>query len=282
VAGRALRQEQHGVSGFDGVGGKDLVEELARVRKLRFEFSEHLFADGITAGRSAGADGGNEIAGPGAVVEAHAADAGFDNALDGSAPSGVECSDDALAAVGHQNRDAIGGLHSEEEAGLGGDLSVGAARSGAIRVGASGLEDEVRMKLAKGEERGLRVAGYGFGQQAAVGEDGGAVVARGEAEIQLAGRVFGAIGAGETALSGAESAPKPGKIPARNGQPFDSVCGMAGNGNGRREFFRSGTIETGRPGGAGLLTAWIADEACLTVERVKQFESGNSGRFGTG
>ena len=36
--GRALRQEQHGVSGFDRVEAEDLVEEFAPVGKLRFEF----------------------------------------------------------------------------------------------------------------------------------------------------------------------------------------------------------------------------------------------------
>ena len=38
VARRALRQKEHGIFGFDGVGGEDLAEEFARVRKLRFEF----------------------------------------------------------------------------------------------------------------------------------------------------------------------------------------------------------------------------------------------------
>jgi hypothetical protein len=38
MAGGALRQKQHGVPRFDGVGRKDLVEKLTRIRKLRFEF----------------------------------------------------------------------------------------------------------------------------------------------------------------------------------------------------------------------------------------------------
>ena len=219
-----------------------------RVGKLRFEFCEHLFAHGVAAGGGAGTDGGDEVLRTGAVVETHAANAGFDDALDGSAPAGVEGGDDALPAIGYQNRDAIGGLHGEQQAGLGGDLAVGAARgwAGRRRSGA-GVDDKVGVELLEGEERSCGVAGDGFGQQAAVGEDGFAVVGRGEAEIQLAGRVFGAIGTAQTAFPGAESAAKPGKIPAGNGQPFDAVGGAAGDGEGRARVLRGrrGRIWTG-------------------------------------
>ena len=216
-----------------------------------------------------------------AVVEAHAANASFDDAFDGSAPAGVKGGDDALAAIGHQNRDAIGGLHGEQQTGLGGDVAVGAARSGAGCIGRRGLEDKVGVDLLEGEDWGSVAAGNGLGQQAAVGEDDCAFVGRGETEIQLAGRVFGAIGAAQAAFPGAESAPKPGKIPAGNGQPFDAVGGAAGNGKGRGELLGSDADKaggTGRAGTAGLRAARVADQACLHEEGVEQFGIRRSGR----
>jgi hypothetical protein len=145
----------------------------------------------------------------------------------------------------------------------------------------------------------LRIAGDGFGEEAAVGENGGAVVGLGEAEIQFARRVRFAgrgvrtIGAGQAAFAGAESAGKPGKVPAGNGQPFDSVVGAERDGNGRSEFFGSGAIEsrlpggTGRLGDAGLRAARVVDKACLPIEGVKRRDvrrgdCRKSGRFGTG
>jgi hypothetical protein len=58
------------------------------------------------------------------------------------------------------------------------------------------LDDKVRVELLKGEERDSGVSGDGLGQQAAVGENSGAIIGRGEAKIEFAGRVFTAIGAG--------------------------------------------------------------------------------------
>ncbi len=221
------------------------MEELARVGELRFELGAQFFTHGVATGRSAGTDSGDQVARAGAVEEPHAADAGFDDALGGAAPAGVEGGNDTQAAIGHQNRDAISGLHSEEQAWLGGDFTVGAARRGPERVGARGADDKVGVDLFEGDDGGCGVAGDGLGQETPVGEDGGAVVVRGKTEIQLArlggqaGRVVGAVGAAQAAFSGAETGTKPGKIPAGNGEPFDSVGGAAAGGTRRGEFFRS-------------------------------------------
>ena len=171
----------------------------------------------------------------------------------------MECGNDALPAIGHQNRDAIGGLHGEQQAGHIANLAVGAARAlptrvgacrpgcigagGLVRVSARNFDDKVRMELAEGEDRGCGVAGDGFGQQAAVGEDGCAVVGRGEAKIQLAGCVFSAIGTAQAAGTCTEPAPKPGKIPAGNGQPFDSVGGAADSVHEKAEIGRASCRE---------------------------------------
>ena len=124
VTGGALGEEEHGVLVAHLVSRVDLVEEFATVGELGFEFREDFLADGVAAGADAGADGGNEILRAGTELEPHAADTGLDDALDGAAPSGVEGGDYAEPAVGNQDGNAVGGLDSDEESGLGGDLSV--------------------------------------------------------------------------------------------------------------------------------------------------------------
>jgi hypothetical protein len=105
----------------------------------------------------------------------------------------VERGDDALPAIGHQYRDAIRSLHGEQQAGLIGDLAVGAARALPARVSARAFDHKVRMELLQGEDRSFGVSADGLGQQAAVSEDGLAVVGCGKAKIQLARRIFSAI-----------------------------------------------------------------------------------------
>lgn len=129
------------------------------------------------------------------------------------------------------------------------------------------------MDLAKGDERSSGVAGDGLGQQAAIAEDGGAVVLCGKAEIELARCVFCAVGAGPTSDTRTESAPKPGKVPTGNGQPLNSVGSAMGNWAARGQLFRGETIKTRgalRPGVAELWPARTATEPCLFKEGIER------------
>ena len=63
VARRALCQKQHRVLAAHLVGSIYLAEELARIRELRLESREHLFANRVAAGADAGTDGGDQILG---------------------------------------------------------------------------------------------------------------------------------------------------------------------------------------------------------------------------
>ena len=156
-------------------------------------------------------------------------------------------------------------------------MPVGAARRGAERVRGRGVDDQVRVELAEGEDWGSGVAGDGLGQEAPVAQNVGAVVAFGKAEIQLARRVAGAVGAAHASFPGAESGPKPGKIPAGNREPLDAVGGAAAGGARRAQFFGSAAVGAGRPGAVASRATRIAHEPCLPKEGVKGFECRRSG-----
>ena len=149
VAGRALREKEHGVFLADGIGVEDLFEQFARVRELGFEFRQNFFTDGVTTKADAGTDGGDQVFRLGTKGQAHLADTGLDYTFKGAAPSGVKGGHDAALAVGHQHGNAVGGLDGKEKARLVGDLPVGLARSGACGVGADSVDDQVGMELAQ-------------------------------------------------------------------------------------------------------------------------------------
>ena len=228
VAGRALGEKKHGEFAAHGIGIVNLAKEVMRIGKLRFEFGENLFTDGVTAEANAGADGGDQVLRAGAECETHAADAGFDNTFKGAAPAGVEGGDGALLAIGDEDGNAIGGLNGEEQAGVRGDLSVGLVRVRAGGVGGDGMNDAVGMKLAKGDQGRCGIGCDGLGEETPVAQDGFAIVGGSETEVQLARRGVGGVGMAEAALARGESCPEPGKIPAGNRQPLDAVGGEAG------------------------------------------------------
>ena len=80
----------------------------------------------------------------------------------------------------------------------------------------------------RARDKGCGVAGDGFGQQAAVGEDCFAVVGRGEAEIGLGGGAR-RNGRGSSALPGAKSLQSQ-EDPTGNRDPFDGVGAQRGTG----------------------------------------------------
>ena len=173
-----------------------------------------------------------EILGLGAEGQPHGADAGFNDALDGAAPTGVEGGDDAALAIGNQHGNAIGGLDGEEEAGVVGELSVGLARARAGCVGVDGVDDAVGMELAESDQRDFGIGCDGLGKEAAIAPNDRAVVGFGEAEVEFGGCAFGAVGAAEAAFAGGETCPEPGKVPAGDRKPLDTISGAAGDGGG--------------------------------------------------
>ena len=251
MAGCALSEKKHWVFLADGVRVVDLAEQVMCVEELRFEFGEDLFTDGVTAEADAWTDGSDKILRAGAESQTHASDAGFDDALDGSAPAGMKGGDSALLAIGDKDGDAVGGLNGEEEAGVRGHLSIGLVRMLAGDVGADGMNDAVGVELAERDERRFGIGCDGLGEETPVAKDGFAIDfaigGSGEAEVQLArdggqaqgggqagrvgdvGKTLGAVGPAEAALARAEPCPEPGKFPAGDWQPLDAVGGKAGN-----------------------------------------------------
>ena len=186
----------------------------------------------------------------------------------------MEGSNDTAFSVGNEDGDTIGGLHADERAGfvrgqtvtfdtpairtLAGDPAFAPRRQGSIAGGV----DQGGMDLAEGFEWGFRVAGDGFGEKAAIGGDGCAVVGGGEAEVEFAGGVVGAVGAAEASLAGRESVPEPGVfIPAGNREPANAVCGHLRWGGSTGELFRGGARKAHAGGDAGGIAMEVAGEA---------------------
>ena len=282
VAGRALGEKKHGEFAAHGIGIVNLAKEFARIGKLRFEFGENLFTDGVTAEANAGADGGDQVLRAGAECETHAADAGFDNTFKGPAPAGVEGGDGALLAIGDEDGNAIGGLNGEEQAGVRGDLSVGLVGARAGGVGGNGANDQVGMKLAKGDQGGFGIGCDGLGEEAAIALNDRAVVGLGEAEVEfprhggLARNIVGAVGAGEAAFAGGKSCIEPGKIPAGDGKPHDAIGGADRDGGRQPEFVRRKAFRLRGPDAGTRVEAALAHNASLSQTGVEGFD----GRWG--
>jgi hypothetical protein len=203
----------------------------------------HFLAYGVAALPDARADRGDQVFWLGAEFEAHAADPIFDDSPDGSAPPGVERSNGFSPAIGNQNRNAIGSLDPDQESGLAAHDAVPlagmlpAGEPGGVHDRTLGDED-AGMDLAERDERGRRVSGYSFGQQLAVASYVGAVVFSRKPQVELAWRLFCAVGAGHAAAAGAEAMPEPWNlIPARYLEPFDPISSDGGSRRGWREFF---------------------------------------------
>ena len=108
------------------------------------------------------------------------ADGFFEDAGEGSAPSGVNGGDNALFGVNEEDGDAVGGLDSEEKAGGFGKRGISFA--GFLRRRFKGPDDG-RMDLFEDDEREFLSAKGGL-EFLAVFEDVFADVPVGEAEIE--------------------------------------------------------------------------------------------------
>jgi len=100
------------------IAGARLIEIAGGVSELRGEFGYEVGADLVTAGADGGAESGEEISRLAAKFEAQAADGLFGNAGERALPTGMNGGDGALFGINEKNRDAIGGLHGEKQAGV--------------------------------------------------------------------------------------------------------------------------------------------------------------------
>jgi hypothetical protein len=199
---RGLVARWHHVEPLDGIGfvaGAELIEPFRGIRKLRLKLDGDFGANFVTAAVNGGADGGEEVGGLGAEVHLQLAD-GFDgDAGERAAPSRMNGGDSAFLGIDEKNRNAIGSLYAEEEAGTVGDGGIALAG-----FGRGGFEkmDHVRMDLLERNEFEVRRAEGGL-EAAAVFEDVFARVPFGEAEIQhlLAISRADAAGAGAEAVN---------------------------------------------------------------------------------
>ena len=97
-----------------GIGVFDFAEESRSIIELRFEPGADFFSDLIATALDAGADGGFEIAGAGTEVAKHLSDAFFDDAFEGATPSSVEDADGSVFWIDEDDRQAVGGLNSQQ------------------------------------------------------------------------------------------------------------------------------------------------------------------------
>ena len=128
---RWLVARRHHVEPLYGIGlvaGAEFVEPLGGFGKLRLKLGGNFGADFVAAATDGRADGGEEVSGLAAELHLHLADGFDDDALERAAPTGMDGSDGAFFRVDKEDRDAIGGLHAEKEAGTVGDGSVATAR----------------------------------------------------------------------------------------------------------------------------------------------------------
>lgn len=124
----------------------DFAKQFGSVRKLRFEFSPHLFADFVAATPDAGTDRGLQIAWPRSEITEHLTHALFYDAFHGAAPSGVKHARGVSPRI-HQNYGkAVRSLDSQKDAWSCGNQPI--AGNG---VAGNGLDavDDVGMDLAQ-------------------------------------------------------------------------------------------------------------------------------------
>ena len=131
VFGRGLVAGGHPVEPLNGIGfvaGAEFVEPFGGLGKLRLKLGGNFGADFVAAAADGRADGGKEAGRLGAELHFHLADGFDDDALEGAAPTGMDGCDGAFFRVDEEDRDAVGGLYAEKEAGEIGGGSVAAAR----------------------------------------------------------------------------------------------------------------------------------------------------------
>jgi hypothetical protein len=183
VLGRGLVARGHPIEPLNRIGfvaGAELIEPFGGIGKLGLKLDGDFGADFVAATANGGADGGKQVGRFGAKVHLHLADSFGDDASESAAPSGMNSGDCAFLGIDEENRDAVGGLDAQEEAGTvcGGGIP-------AARFGRSGVEklDDVGMELFERDECET-VSAEGGLEAAAIFEDVFARVPFGEAEIQ--------------------------------------------------------------------------------------------------
>jgi hypothetical protein len=92
------------------------MEQIRRVGKLRTERGFQIVAYGVATLLYAGSYGRVDIFRPGAKLAAHDSDGFFNDALDRTAPAGMESSCDAVLRVGKKDGKTVGGQDSNHHA----------------------------------------------------------------------------------------------------------------------------------------------------------------------
>src|SRR6266513_3209679 len=152
VFGRRLVAGRHHVEPLDGVGfvaSTEFVEPFRGFGKLGLKLHGDFRADFVAAAADGRADGGEEIGGLGFELHLHFADGFDDDAGESAAPTAVDGGDGVLFRVDEEDRDAVGGLYAQEEAG-----TVGGGGIALARFDRCGVEemDDVGMDLFQRNE----------------------------------------------------------------------------------------------------------------------------------
>src|SRR3974390_1971767 len=133
--GRRLVAGRHHVEPLEGIGlfaGARLVEIISGIGELCGELGDKVGGNFVAAGTNGRADGGEEIRRLAAVFEMHPADGFFGDAGESATPASVDRGDRASFGIDEEDRDAIGSLDGEEEAGSvgGGGVALAWMRGG--------------------------------------------------------------------------------------------------------------------------------------------------------
>ena len=165
VFGWGLVAGGHHVQPLNGIGlvaGAEFVEPVGGVGELGMELGGDFGADFVAARADGGPDGGEEVGGVGSEVHLELADGFSGDAGQGAAPAGMDGGYGSFFGVHEEDRGAVGGLDSQEEAGAVGDGSIAFAR-----LARDGVEevDDVGVDLFEGDE--LEIAGAEGGLESA-------------------------------------------------------------------------------------------------------------------
>jgi len=195
------------------VAGAGLVKIVLGIGKLGGEFGDEVSGDFVATGTDGRTDGGEEMRWVAAEFELHAANRFFGDAGQGAAPAGVNGGDGTFPRIDKKNRDAIGGLDGEEDAGAVG--GGGIAFAGVLDRRRHEMDD-IGVDLLESREVEIRGAQSGL-KFASIGEDVFASVPFHEAEVQDLFGFESTCAAG----AGAEGVDKPGEF--AEGSEFEEL-----------------------------------------------------------
>jgi len=132
------------------IAGARLIEIFRRIGELRGEFCDEFRPHFIAAGADGRAERGEQIGRLAAELEAHPADGFFGDAGERALPTRMNGGDGAFLGIDEKDRDAIGGLHGEEQS-----LAIGEGGVALARERGRGAEqaDRVGVDLFERRER---------------------------------------------------------------------------------------------------------------------------------